>query len=257
MSAPLFFSIITPTHNRSQLLERALCSVLAQTYCHFEHIIINDSPDDESYNSIDIPLSDTRIRYFINEENKGVNFSRNKALGHISSASDYVIFLDDDDYFHKNTLLDIAEILSKESYSWLVTKRLYEKGTDITKFPKSNVFYDYLWSYLFLKRIRGDATHIIKKEVALSSAFLQSVKQGEEWFYFYKIGIQVPFFMSPLASTLTDGYQEAGLNFRKRSRAEVRATLRKILQEGRRDGLTRKYTFLLYMGARYLKTFLL
>ena len=74
------FSIITPTHKRSHLLTRAVSSLQAQTHTDWEMIIINDSPGDTSYNDFVSSINDSRIRYFVNSSNRGVNYSRNVAL---------------------------------------------------------------------------------------------------------------------------------------------------------------------------------
>ncbi|MBV8124297.1 MAG: glycosyltransferase, partial [Paucibacter sp.] len=40
-----FFSIITPTHLRAELLRRALTSIRAQTFQDFEIIVVADAMD--------------------------------------------------------------------------------------------------------------------------------------------------------------------------------------------------------------------
>lgn len=95
MSQILVSAIIT-THNRIELLKRAIDSVLNQTYKNIECIVIDDASDDGTE---DYCRSLSNIVYVrINKnESKGGNYARN--LGIKMSNGKYVAFLDDDDYW--------------------------------------------------------------------------------------------------------------------------------------------------------------
>ena len=57
-------SVYTPTYNRSELLiERAVRSVLAQTYMNFEYIIIGDHCTDDTKKRL-IEIDDPRIQFY-------------------------------------------------------------------------------------------------------------------------------------------------------------------------------------------------
>ena len=205
------YSIITPTYNRPELLIKSLESVLSQKNSNnafdFEIIINNDSPDydystfedkyivnSKAFSSnfknnpeqiIDINL--TKIKYFKNEKNLGVNFSRNFALGKVSDDADYIIFLDDDDCLSTNSLENINKYLEKNEFiNWLICDTYFDnkKVSSIKKIKKS---YSYFFDYLLFKNIRGDCTHIIKKGLAMSSNFSKKIKNGEEWTYFINL----------------------------------------------------------------------
>ena len=86
--------MVIPTHNRSNLLRRAIKSVLDQTFESLEIIVIDDhSIDDRS--SVVKSFSDIRIRYMINSRTKGACGARN--VGIFSAKGKWVAFLDDDD----------------------------------------------------------------------------------------------------------------------------------------------------------------
>ncbi len=207
------FSIITPTYKRPNELMRAIKSVLEQDYINWEMIIINDSPD-FNYSSIENSniLKDERIKYFKNKENMGVNYSRNFALENISPDSDYIIFLDDDDYLNKDAIEKINLELKKENINWLTTNRVKENLETITNIKpkyKNKKDFSYFCDYLIFKNISGDATHIIKKDIATKYKFSEKIKNGEEWFFF----IQIPFYIiyRNINSTISGGYLEGGL----------------------------------------------
>lgn len=229
------FSIITPTYKRKDLLIRSVTSLLAQTYKDWEMIIVNDSPQDDSYNSFSSSINDPRIHYHSNSTNKGVNFSRNYALDKVSADSTWVIFLDDDDYLSPDTLERFHDlILTNHNQKWFVTNRAYLDGTSLTQFPHDNTLYNYAWQYLILKRCKGDATHCIETKLITRNSihFSLHVKQGEEWFFFYQVGLHTKMYYHDHNSTITSGYNiSSGLNFRKRVFREKYETLIKLFYE--------------------------
>ena len=86
------FSIIIPTHNRFEMLQKAINSVLSQTYPNYELIVIDDGSTDDTYIICDI-FAD-KVKY-IKQENLGVSAARNKGIE--IASYDYVAFLDSDD----------------------------------------------------------------------------------------------------------------------------------------------------------------
>lgn len=88
-------SAIITTHNRAELLERAISSVIGQTYKELECIVVDDASTD---NTKDI-CSKYPVQYIYikKEESRGGNYARN--LGIKASKGKYCAFLDDDDYW--------------------------------------------------------------------------------------------------------------------------------------------------------------
>ena len=254
------FSIITPTFRRKDKLQRAVASLLAQTYKDWEMIIINDSPQDEEYKDFASSINDARIHYHVNPKNSGVNVSRNHGLDKLSADSKWVIFLDDDDYLAPDTLATFSMLINiGTDIKWLTTNRAYRNGKSLTVTPSDDTTYSYAWSYLILKRIKGDATHCIETKLIthIHARFSKYVKQGEEWFFFYQIGLHTKLFYHDHNSTITDGYDDiSGLNFRKRSFQERYESILKLFYEGGQKK-TLKPSFLFYLFLRTLKLFFL
>ncbi len=92
-------SVIIPTYNRANLLERAIRSVLAQTYRDFEIIVVDDASTDNTQEMLKEKLKqeiDTDIlRYIKNEINMERSRSRNKGME--VAKGKYIALLDDDD----------------------------------------------------------------------------------------------------------------------------------------------------------------
>lgn len=242
---------------RPDKLRRAIQSVLEQTYSDFELIIVNDSPFDETYKDTRLTtlLQDKRIHYYVNETNRGVNYSRNFALKNTSENVDWVIFLDDDDYLAPDALSTFLSLINTHTnIKWFVTNRAYEDGRLVTQFPKNNSLYSYIWDCLLLKRAKGDVTHCINKEVIRGIWFSKHIKQAEEWLFYYEISLQEKFYYHSHNGTLTDGYDlENGLNFRKRTKKEQLATIAKFIQEGQERKILYKFTYIFYLGMRLLR----
>lgn len=95
-------SIIIPVYNTEEYLEKCLDSAINQTFKDIEIIIINDGSIDNSYEICQkYKRIDPRIRLFT-QENRGQGFARN--FGIMQSKSDFIYFLDSDDYIEYNTI---------------------------------------------------------------------------------------------------------------------------------------------------------
>lgn len=97
-------SVIICTHNRQELLLRAITSVLNQSYTNLEIIIIDDFSTDDTEDVVN-NLNSPKISYFKNQQNLGVAKSSN--IGFSKSSGQYIALLGDDDYwFDSNKLSD-------------------------------------------------------------------------------------------------------------------------------------------------------
>jgi glycosyltransferase involved in cell wall biosynthesis len=97
------FSIVIPTYNRKDLLkERALKSLLNQTYKDFEVIVINDGGEDVSDVIEEYKDKGLDIKYISYRENKGASYARNRGIE--IAQGEWIGFLDHDDEYLNNTL---------------------------------------------------------------------------------------------------------------------------------------------------------
>lgn len=101
------FSIIVPIFNSERYLDKCIKSILSQTYKNFELILVNDGSKDRSLEICNkYLLKDSRVRV-IDKANEGPVASRNKGVS--EAKSEYVTFVDSDDWIDENTL----EIVNK------------------------------------------------------------------------------------------------------------------------------------------------
>lgn len=102
-AAPDLISVVIPTRNRSERLQRALRSAQAQRWRNIEIIVIDDASSDDTPALLeDLSAEDPRIRHARNDLPKGGGAARNAgiALAH----GTYVAFLDDDDLWMPHKL---------------------------------------------------------------------------------------------------------------------------------------------------------
>lgn len=100
LSNPIF-SIIIPTYNRADDLQRALKSVIDQTLTSWEAIVVDNFSNDHTENIIS-SFSDTRIKYF-KFNNEGL-IARSRNYGIVKSVGEFVAFLDSDDWWKPKKL---------------------------------------------------------------------------------------------------------------------------------------------------------
>lgn len=195
------FWIITPTFNRYNILKRNIESVKNQEYHNYEHIIIDDSTDNKTSENIfkEFNINDWKIKYIKNNKNSGVNYSRNVGLNNLSSDVDYIIFLDDDDYFNKETFKKAIEVITTTNQKWLFSNK-----KNITNIKKYNTSYNYYSDYFWWNIIKWDATHVIKKSLVGNIRFSKYIKQWEEWLFFMELWNKVDFYTYNYDSTISE-----------------------------------------------------
>ncbi|MBN2188453.1 MAG: glycosyltransferase family 2 protein [Chitinispirillaceae bacterium] len=92
---PPLVAVILPTYNRAALIERAVRSVLGQTFRDFELVVVDDGSTD---NTAELPVfknPDPRLRYVKLPENRGVSAARNAGVK--TTSAPWLAFLDSDD----------------------------------------------------------------------------------------------------------------------------------------------------------------
>ena len=97
---PIKVSIIIPTYNTAQFLERAITSALNQTLKDIEVIVVDDHSTDNTSEVLKKYESDKRFIYKILEQNKGPGNARNVGLE--LAKGEFIGFIDSDDYVSDN-----------------------------------------------------------------------------------------------------------------------------------------------------------
>lgn len=127
-------SIIMPTYNRAYVIQRAIDSVLEQTYRDWELIIVDDGSTDDT-EAVVKKNTDGRIRYIKYTPNQGGNHARNVGLKAAKGA--YLAFLDTDVVWKKTFLEIRVNFLRKEDvdFVWGRVARFPLKSQKVTVLP--------------------------------------------------------------------------------------------------------------------------
>ncbi|MEI0492145.1 glycosyltransferase family 2 protein [Brachyspira intermedia] len=113
-------SVIIPVYNVEKYIVKCLNSISNQTFTDIEIICIDDCSTDNSYNLIEeYQKKDNRIILIKNQINKGASYSRN--IGIKKSTSDYITFIDSDDYVNLEYLECLYSPIYKNKYDIVFT----------------------------------------------------------------------------------------------------------------------------------------
>ena len=128
---PLQVSVIIPCYNQVQFLQEAVDSVLAQTYPHWECILVNDGSTDETLElAAAIVAANPKQRFsVINQLNQGLSSARNAGIR--ASQGHFILPLDSDDMIDPRMIdTQVARMLSDSSISIVHTDVRYFGHTE-------------------------------------------------------------------------------------------------------------------------------
>ena len=106
-------SIVTPSYNQTQFLERTILSVLNQNYPNLEYIIIDGGSTDESVEII--KKYEKYLYYWVSEKDKGQSAAINK--GFRKSKGEILAWQNSDDIYFPGVFKYIAKLFDKKSMS--------------------------------------------------------------------------------------------------------------------------------------------
>ena len=113
--------MIVPTHNRADVLGRAVASVLTQSRPDLELIVVDDGSTDHTAQVL-AGFDDPRLTG-MRQENKGVSSARN--LGIAASRGRYVALLDSDDYWLPEKLERQVRFLDESGFEISQTDEIW------------------------------------------------------------------------------------------------------------------------------------
>lgn len=130
-------SFIVPCYNLRDFLPETLNSIISQSFCDWECIVVDDGSSDDSASIADAYASrDCRIRV-IKQHNGGVVTARNNGV--LASTGRYLVFLDADDVIMPGFLSEAVPILDARPEVKLVygPAEQFGKGVKTALMPMS------------------------------------------------------------------------------------------------------------------------
>ena len=117
-------SVVVPVYQAEKTIRRCLDSILAQTYPHWTVLAVDDGSRDKSGAILDeYAQKDSRVQV-IHQRNGGAAHARNTAIGRL--ATEYVTFLDSDDWLESDALETMLHIAKKTGAQIVQCKFYYD-----------------------------------------------------------------------------------------------------------------------------------
>lgn len=186
-------SIVIPVYNTEKYLADCLNSVMNQTIKDIEVICIDDGSTDSSLDSLKEYQKKHGNVIVIEQENKGAGNARNKGIE--MAQGEYIAFMDSDDFYYNNNVLEILYQKAKENNVDVCGGGICHMAEGSVRLPLSEfrhgsvfltegiiLFKDYQYIYGF--------TRFIYK--------LSMLKNGKILFPEYAMGEDLPFMLNAL-----------------------------------------------------------
>ncbi len=192
-------SVILPTYNRAYSIERAIGSVLNQTYQDLELLIVDDGSIDNTEEKVfALKKLDSRIKYVRHKENKGPAAARNTGIQLASGK--FIAFQDSDDEWLPEKLEKQINVINKASddvgvvYTgfWRIfsDKKRYYPSENINK--KEGDIHREILNGNFI----GMPTVLIKKECFSElGLFDENIQPLEDWELFIRFSRKFKFLL--------------------------------------------------------------
>lgn len=198
MSDRPLVSVVIPVYNAEAYLERAIDSVLTQTYPSVEVLAVDDGSTDASGAMLDaLAERDPRVRVF-HGENGGISVARNVGLAHMRG--DYMSLLDADDWFLPDKLerqVDALEARPDVDLAYSDYQEIDEasgavfdvpRGLPPVPFPDLLVYRP--WFAPFVPLLR-------RRLVEAVGGFDVTMRAAEDWDYWYRCVLHSDFVYAP------------------------------------------------------------
>jgi len=125
-------SVIVPVFDGEKTIERALASILAQTFTDFEIIVVDDGSTDLTVEAVSRKYGE-QLRLIEHRKNRGAAAARNTGI--VAARGRWVAFLDCDDTWRADKLGRQLEMLEKArslAKACATGYQLYKNGREIT-----------------------------------------------------------------------------------------------------------------------------
>lgn len=181
------FSIIIPAYNASKHIRKTLDSIKQQTFKDCELIIVCDSCVD---NTVEIAKEYTDKVFTVNFHHSG--YTRNAGMEQV--CGEYVLFMDDDDWYLHEFVLEILDKKLQETcnpdilfFSFLIKGHGYYYNPDYKHYAPA--FWNKCWKREFMQDIRVEGLDAYMGDVEFQNKALENNPRVVVWdnpLYYYE-----------------------------------------------------------------------
>lgn len=204
-------SVIIPTYNRADKIEKSIRSVLNQTYSDMQVLVIDDASTDNTCDVVN-GIEDERIRYIHMEENKGASVARNAGVS--CADTEWIAFHDSDDEWRVDKLEKQMQYKQKHPECGLIYSAYamhFSDGKELIVPNASMVgaLEGDIVETLLQNNTIGAPTILMKKSVfEENKGFDTSFNCLEDWDFVLRVSYRHP--IGYVNEVLVDAYQSAG-----------------------------------------------
>ncbi len=182
----LVSAVITTHKRKPKMVERALKSILNQTYSDIEIFVVDDSPNDYEYREDVAKMvrsyAEQNVNYIAHEAVKGACAARNSGLAR--AQGEFIGFLDDDDEWLPNKIEEQLKAFTDENIGFVYCSNLlyYEdKKTEIK--VKTCKAEGYIFEQLILGNFVGSTSFPLLRTSMLREigGFDEKVPSAQDW----------------------------------------------------------------------------
>ena len=174
-------SVILATRDRPELLTRAIASVLAQRYEHWELVVVDDGETDAVATTLAVH-DDERI-VAVEGPRRGLGAARNAGLD--QATGEIVCYLDDDNIMHPAWLYAVAQVFSQRDdidIAYGIAIAEHRLPGDLTEHGWWPSFWQLPWSReMLLRENVTDAGAIAHRRGLREARFDEDLSTGEDW----------------------------------------------------------------------------
>lgn len=200
MTLPLV-SVIIPNYNNEKYVLEAIKSVLEQTYKNIEVVVVDDVSTDNSVSVItNYYKNEPRLKLIVNNENKGVSFSRN--TGVLNSKGDFISTLDSDDTYSPEKIeREMKVVLSMQPRKVIAfsSYAITDVDLNVRSVPicKSHIYQGDIYKKILYRSVPFARDMLMSKEIFFEiGGFDEHKKLYEDWDFKLKLAKKYHFIYS-------------------------------------------------------------
>lgn len=175
-------SVIIPVYNREKTIEKAIKSVLNQTYQDLEVIVVDDKSTDNT-ESIVSKIVDKRLRYITLDKNMGACAARNRGI--TEAQGDFIAFQDSDDEWCLDKLEKQMKCLNTNKADFVFCgMRRYKQGStsSYVYYPAQKVDIEGdMYKQVLFENCIGTVTILCKRGCFEHMGFDETLRRFQDW----------------------------------------------------------------------------
>lgn len=181
-------SIITPSYNSSDWIEKTYTCIKEQSYQNWEWLITDDCSSDDTLAILkNINLSDKRVKFFSNKVNSGAAVSRNNSLSNASG--DFFAFIDSDDLWLLSKLENQINFMEDNlvDFSFTSYELVDDNGQLLNKIVDSHDVKYVTYEDMLRKKATLGCSTVMLRRSAFDDISMPLIRTGQDYGLWLKL----------------------------------------------------------------------